>query len=194
QLGWADYLTPQLYWRIDAPAQSYPMLLQWWTEQNPQRRHIYVGNNLSKLDSTKWPVAEVEQQIAITRSMSPQLALGNIFFSAKPLLDNRLGIADTFKNTLYTKPVLAPATPWLSSDRPTLPINLKLQNGTLIWTTAADNTVRSWTLYQQSGNSWALQRILPANTKTIPLTAGTYALCAVDRVMNESAGVLITVK
>lgn len=194
QQGWMDYCTPQLYWRIDAPAQSYPMLLQWWTEQNPQRRHIYVGNNLSKLDSTKWPVSEVEQQIAITRGMAAQLALGNIFFSAKPLMDNRLGITDAFKNTLYPKPVLAPATPWLSSDRPALPINLKLQNGTLTWSTAANSTVRSWTLYQQSGNTWTLQRILPADIKTVTLPSGTYALCAVDRVMNESTGVLIVVK
>ncbi|MEP0871988.1 family 10 glycosylhydrolase [Trichocoleus desertorum AS-A10] len=194
QQGWADYLAPQLYWRIDAPAQSYPMLLQWWTEQNSQRRHIYIGNHLSKLDSVKWPVAEVEQQIAITRSMAAQLALGNIFFSAKPLLDSRLGITDTFKNVLYTKLALAPAMTWLSSDRPSLPINLKLQNGTLTWSTTANSTVRSWTLYQQSGETWTLQRILPADTKTVTLTTGTYALCTVDRLANESAGVLITVK
>jgi len=122
------------------------------------------------------------------------LALGNLFFSAKPLLENRLGITDSFKNTLYPQPALAPATPWLSSDRPALPINLKLQNGTLTWTTAVNSTVRCWTLYQQSSNTWTLQRILPAETKSVTLTPGTYALCAVDRVMSESSGVLVTIK
>ena len=28
--GWVDYFSPQLYWRIDAPQQSYPALLAWW--------------------------------------------------------------------------------------------------------------------------------------------------------------------
>jgi uncharacterized lipoprotein YddW (UPF0748 family) len=27
QEGWLDYLTPQLYWEIDPPVQSYPALL-----------------------------------------------------------------------------------------------------------------------------------------------------------------------
>ena len=41
--GWVDYFVPQLYWRISAPAQSYPELLRWWVEQNEKGRHIWAG-------------------------------------------------------------------------------------------------------------------------------------------------------
>ena len=30
--SWVDYLSPQLYWRIDPPDQSFPVLLKWWRE------------------------------------------------------------------------------------------------------------------------------------------------------------------
>ena len=34
--GWLDYFTPQLYWKLGPPAQSYPALLHWWNDQNQQ--------------------------------------------------------------------------------------------------------------------------------------------------------------
>ena len=43
QRGWADYFTPQLYWRSSAPQQRYDELLHWWTEQNAFGRHLWVG-------------------------------------------------------------------------------------------------------------------------------------------------------
>ena len=30
QEGWCDYMAPQLYWSIDLPAQSFPVLLKFW--------------------------------------------------------------------------------------------------------------------------------------------------------------------
>jgi uncharacterized lipoprotein YddW (UPF0748 family) len=99
--GWVDYIAPQLYWRIDPPAQSYPVLLQWWTENNPKRRHIYPGNRLSGLDGKDWTIAEYQKQIAITRNLAPQLSLGNIFYSMKAFKENRLGVVDSFKATIY---------------------------------------------------------------------------------------------
>ncbi len=29
--GWLDYLSPQLYWPVDSPQQSFPVLLNWWS-------------------------------------------------------------------------------------------------------------------------------------------------------------------
>ena len=37
--GWLDYFTPQLYWPTTKAAQSYPVLLQWWAEENAQGKH-----------------------------------------------------------------------------------------------------------------------------------------------------------
>ena len=34
QSGWVDAMAPQLYWEIEPEEQSYPVLMDWWIEQN----------------------------------------------------------------------------------------------------------------------------------------------------------------
>ena len=41
--GWVDYVTPQLYWPVDQKAQSFPVLLNWWAEQNSRHRLLCPG-------------------------------------------------------------------------------------------------------------------------------------------------------
>ncbi|MEW6492132.1 MAG: family 10 glycosylhydrolase [Cyanobacteriota bacterium] len=191
--GWVDYMSPQLYWRIDPPAQSYPVLLQWWTENNPKQRHIYPGNNLSRLDGKDWPISEYERQVEMTRNLAPKLALGNIFYSMKPLTENRLGIVDRFQSSIYTELVLAPTMPWLDAVAPTIPDQVRVKDGRLTWKAATSGEIRSWTLYKQDANTWKLMQIINVTTTTVTLKPGTYALCAVDRLGNESAGVVLSV-
>ncbi len=193
--GWVDYLCPQIYWRIDPPAQSYPVLLQWWTENNPKRKHIYTGNKLSSLDGTSWTVEEITKQVEISRNLVDRLSLGNILYSMKDLLSNRQGIVDSLKASTYIQPALIPIMQWIDATPPPIPTGVNLKNGNqLIWNNTANYDTRSWTLYQQNGDNWMLAKILPVATNTVVLTPGTYALCAVDRMGNESAGVVVTVK
>src|SRR6201999_2420935 len=42
--GWLDYLTPQLYWTISTKGHGYTSLLDWWSEQNVKKRHLWPGN------------------------------------------------------------------------------------------------------------------------------------------------------
>ncbi len=190
--GWIDYLSPQLYWRIDPPAQSYPVLLNWWASNNPKQRHIYPGNNLGQLDGRSWDVAEIERQVEITRNLTSQLALGNIFFSMSAFSTNRLGISDRFQVATYRTPALAPTISWLSAPQPSLPQRVQLREGKLTWKAAPSN-IRSWTLYRQDGDRWTLLQVLPADTTAIGLGAGTYALCGVNRLSQESPGVVVSV-
>ncbi len=190
--GWLDYITPQLYWRIDQPAQSYPVLLQWWTENNPKRRHIYPGNRLSSLNGKEWQISEFEKQVEITRSRTSQLSLGNIFYSMKPFKENRLGVVDTFKTSLYAEPALAPSMQWLDAVAPGVPTGVKVKDGKLTWRAVTNEDIRSWTLYQQKGTTWKLVKVVPAATTTATLEPGTYALCTVDRSANESLGVVVS--
>jgi uncharacterized lipoprotein YddW (UPF0748 family) len=189
--GWVDYLAPQLYWRIDPPQQSYPVLLKWWTENNPKQRHIYPGNNLTKLDAQSWPLSEVEKQVQITRSLTPQLSLGNIFFGLNAFSDNQLGICDTFKASIYAKPALVPTRQWLNTAPPAPPTGLRVKDSKLTWDMAP--SVRAWTLYQQIGAQWTLVAVLAATTTVTTLKPGTYALCAVNRMTQESVGVVVSV-
>ena len=196
QQGWVDYLAPQLYWRIDPPAQSYPVLLDWWAANNPQQRHIYVGNNLAQLDGKAWELAEIERQIAITRQHPSPAVLGNIFYSASTLSSNREGVRDRFQTVTYTSPSLAPVIPWLAAPAPSLPTQVNATAGQITWTTTATE-VRAWTLYQRSqsstGTQWTLVRILPGSSRSVSLAPGTYALSAVNRLSQESAGVVVAV-
>ncbi|HLO85524.1 MAG TPA: family 10 glycosylhydrolase [Nostocaceae cyanobacterium] len=191
--GWIDYIAPQLYWRTDQPKQSYETLLKWWTEVNIKKRHIYVGNNISKLDGKDWKNTEIDKQIKISRNLSGKDSLGNIFFSMKFLQENTQGIADDFKSSFYQQPVLVPTLAWLPQTPPPPPKDLKFQNGKLNWQPGDNNPVRSWTLYRKGEESWTIQRILSADTTFATVQPGTYAVCAVDRLGNESEGVVITV-
>jgi uncharacterized lipoprotein YddW (UPF0748 family) len=190
--GWVDYFTPQLYWRTDQTKQSYAALLEWWTKVNTKQRHIYPGNNIGQLDGKTWKNEEIEKQLVITRNQG-QLALGNIFFSVSSINDNRQGIADKFKSVLYAKPALVPTMSWQNAVAPLPPTGVQFNNGKLNWQASDSQPVRSWTLYRQSGSSWVLQRILSAGTTFATVEPGTYAVCAVDRLANESVGVVIVV-
>ncbi|MGL5063646.1 MAG: glycoside hydrolase family 10 protein [Microcoleus sp.] len=195
--GWVDYLTPQLYWRIDQTAQSYPMLLNWWLDNNPKQKHIYPGNNLGRLDGNKWTVDEINQQIAITRNSNERLALGNVFFSMKSFSDNRQQIYDNFKSSTYAQPALVPAMPWQQGTVPSRPAGLavkKVGNSTVLnWDNSTDLSIRSWTLYQKIDSNWKLIKILNAATTEVAVNSGIYALCAVNKMALESVGVYIEI-
>ncbi len=190
--GWVDYFAPQLYWRTDQVKQSYAVLLEWWTKANTKQRHIYAGNNIGQLDGKTWKDEEIEKQLVITRN-NGNLALGNIFFSMSSINDNRQGIADKFKSTLYPRPALAPTMSWRSSVTPPPPKGLQVNSRKLSWQPGDNQPVRSWALYRQIDNNWVLQRILSAGTTFATVEPGTYAVSAVDRLANESAGVVIAV-
>jgi uncharacterized lipoprotein YddW (UPF0748 family) len=192
QQGWVDYIAPQLYWRTDQTKQAYQALLQWWTEINTKQRHVYAGNNLGQLDGKDWKNSEIAKQIQISRNLAANLSLGNIFFSMTGIKDNRQGIADQFK-TYYPTPAIIPTMSWHSSITPPPAKNLKFIDGKLNWEPGDNQPVRSWTLYQQNSNNWIIQRILSAGTTFATVPPGTYAVCAVDRLGNESEGVTITV-
>lgn len=99
--GWVDYWTPQLYWAIDAPKQSYPKLLNWWSGQNTHMRHLWPGNGIYRHESD-----EIARQVELTRK---QGATGNVYFSMKTLMGPK---GDALK-AMYPTRVPVPATPWL---------------------------------------------------------------------------------
>jgi len=191
--GWLDYLAPQLYWRIDPAGQSYPVLLNWWLQNNPQQRHIYAGNYLSQLQEAGWPVSEFERQVAISRQSASRLSLGNIFFSVKMFRDNISGVNNVFKNSVYPTPALPPTMPWLDNNPPPSPTGVQVNDGMITWNPDSSGEVRSWALYRQSGNRWELVEVLNAATNFARVSPGTYSLRAVDRLANESIEEIVTV-
>ena len=114
--GWLDYLAPQLYWPIAQTAQSFPVLLDYWSRSNAKKRHLWPGLFTSKIDDSvaSWQPDEIKRQITIQRKDSG--SSGHIHFSAAALLQNRRGVTDALAEEMYATDALAPATPWLRSN------------------------------------------------------------------------------
>ena len=179
--GWLDYIAPQIYWKLDAPEQSYTALLKWWTEQNTKARHIWVGNFTSRIalettapelekkgKSEPWPVTEIINQIKATRLQAG--AGGNIHFSMRPLMDNRGKLADQLRNTVYAEPALVPPCAWLQKAPPAKPtVQAKRIRGNNVdaqW--SASETPWQWAVQVRTGGQWHLQ-VFPGHK-----TSGTF--------------------
>jgi len=214
QEGWVDYLTPQLYWRINSPGQSYPKLSQWWLQQNTRNRHIYPGNifggfgsRTTATTSTTSPNSEIINQVVITRE---QKALGNVFFSIKALVRNRGNLQAAFQQELYPHKALVPMMPWKRSYFPQPPakvtsIQKKPNTIQIQWELAELESelklIWQWAIYRQIGTTdWELIAVVPSSqtsyTDTIPTDIKAnqvkYAVTALDRISNESEPTIAT--
>ena len=115
--GWVDYFAPQLYWAIDAKEQSFPVLLDWWTQQNPKGREIFSG--IAASSAGKWKPDEIPNQIRLTRKQAG--ASGYILYSLKSLQNNPV-LSEKIQSYVNPQPVLVPATPNGSASRPGQPV------------------------------------------------------------------------
>jgi uncharacterized lipoprotein YddW (UPF0748 family) len=121
--GWVDYLTPQLYWPIDRPQQSYVELLRWWAQENTHGRNLWPGNYTSKVGFTnaqKFSVDEVLNQIRLTRAQPG--ATGNVHFSSTVFIQNPERLNERLLQEVYAEPALVPASPWLRGRPPATPV------------------------------------------------------------------------
>lgn len=183
--GWLDYLAPQLYWRVDQPGQSFPVLLQWWASQNGANRHLFPGLYTSKHSSV-----EIEYQTRITRGV--QGAGGNIHFSSKPLLagsvTDKSSLAGHLAATVYAEPALVPASPWLSDSKAPPAIPAALAGESIVWN--RDPSHR-WVVSQWFAKDRWWQSVLPASKGTwrIPKDAVRVAVSGVDNLGRVSSPV-----
>ena len=168
QLGWVDYLAPQLYWGIDDQAQSFPVLLNWWSAQNKRGRHLWPGISVRGTRENREPV-EVLRQVAVVRQQ-PRVT-GQIYWGMNSILTNRLGVAHQLQQRAYPTAALVPASPWLS---PTPPAKPQLSFGirpdqtlaALHWQPGSTNAVHKWILQQRDDREWKT-RILPGGQNSV---------------------------
>jgi uncharacterized lipoprotein YddW (UPF0748 family) len=189
--GWLDYFTPQLYWPIDPPAQSFPVLLDWWNDHNPKQRHIWPGLAISKL-SEGWKPEEIVRQVRLAEKQP--VSSGVIFFSMKhfqrhPRLTAALE-AESFKG-----PALVPATPWLDAARPQSPsVTVAHNNSTRItWSPATGAPIQQWAVQYRVNQQWRTE-IFPASVRTISLRSDDVQWVAVTAVSRSGQASAPTVK
>ena len=79
------------------------------------RRYIYAGNGVYRLESADggWEVSEIQCQIDISRSLSYQMSLGNVLFTAHDFRDNVKNVSNIFQMYVYQNLAIIPYMSWL---------------------------------------------------------------------------------
>jgi uncharacterized lipoprotein YddW (UPF0748 family) len=192
--GWCDYFSPQLYWAIQPPAQSFPALLAWWNAQNVRHRHLWPGLDLLKVGGS-WQPLEIANQIGLTRRYADA---GHIDWSVTALMKNQ-ALDATLARECYQQPALIPASPWLGAALPATP-KLSVTAGAKTiharWQAAPGQSANWWVWQTRNQGVWTTQ-ILPGNRMDGSLDTGSpdaLALRAVDRVGNLSEPAMWTPK
>ncbi|WP_299390557.1 family 10 glycosylhydrolase [uncultured Gelidibacter sp.] len=193
--GWIDYFTPQLYWKINQSAQSFPVLLGWWERENTQKRHLWPGMSLYAGGDAA-AIDEVINQIMITRGMVPE-SKGTVHWSIKPLVTHP-SLAQALLDGPYKQQALVPASPWLDHKAPKAPVVTTKKNAdtvTITWQHTEVNDVFQWVVFYKYGTRWTY-KILDKNQRTFELAMYADAekknaltaigVSAVDRTGNES--------
>lgn len=154
--GWVDYLTPQLYWAIDDKEQSYPVLLDWWNQQNFHDRHLWPGLYTSRV-GTAWKTGEISRQIQIARRQKG--SAGHVHYSMQALHNNNAQIGDSLVTGPYQQPALVPGSVWKSSSRPPQPrASLKEDGGRWVLELIDDprNSPWLWVVKLKYGDTWTV--------------------------------------
>jgi uncharacterized lipoprotein YddW (UPF0748 family) len=192
--GWVDYFAPQLYWGIEPPDQSFPVLLKWWAAQNRKGRHLWPGMDTTKTNN-RWKAEEIVNQIRLTRKVEGTEA-GHIHWSMKTLMRNN-DLDATLAREVCNQPALIPASPWLGGARHSKPqLTANGGQGGVSWAPAAGEVAWLWLLQTRTGGEWAAE-ILPAN-KTSRVWNGAQpdvtAVSLIDRNGNASAAAALELK
>ena len=180
--GWVDYFSPQLYWPINPPDQSFTALIRWWSEKNVKHRHLWLGINTGKVGGTNWVAEEILNQIKVSRSTPT--ANGHVHWSMKSVMREGGGLAVGLTD-LYDEPALIPASPWLNNVVPLKPVvSVKKQSGGKLqvhWSAVKEKP--SWWVFQKRDkNGWKTE-IVPADQSSFAIgkSVDAVAVSAVSR-------------
>jgi hypothetical protein len=194
--GWIDYFTPQLYWPIKRIAQSFPVLLGWWANENTKNRHLWPGISVGR-DTSGRTVDETINQIMITRGMLPK-SKGIVHWSiSSDVLNTNLRTA--LLAGPYKDDALVPSSSWLDKSAPAPPAvtSTTSQDSLQVnWTHTNPADVFRWVVYYEYGNTWNYKILnrnermfrlkLAGGTEKTPLKLNRVFVTAVDRTGNES--------
>jgi uncharacterized lipoprotein YddW (UPF0748 family) len=183
--GWCDYLSPQLYWRINSE-QSFTRLLSWWRQQG--QRPVWPGIATSRIQSSEdpgRPASEIVNQLNLTRTVGRNW-VGHVHWSMKSLMQNRGGVNSAMKRGFYAEAALVPPMPWLSKNAPGTP-RVSATGTSVSWTRVAGAS--KYAVQARYGKTWRCIRVVSggATRATVPAGAEAIAVTAVDRFGTASA-------
>ena len=206
--GWIDYINPQIYHAQTDKAINFNILVDWWS-YHTYNRHLYIGQAPYRVLSNHYKdfqnPNEIPSQINYLRN-NPRVQ-GSVYFSAKSLIANPLGLADTLIANYYYYPALPPVMIWKDAIGPNKPKALYAgkHNGSIIlrWKKPAPSKdkepVYGYVIYRNDKsrmidveNPKLIYRIVYSNKPYFIDNAikakrsYTYKVTAIDRLKNES--------
>lgn len=191
QDGTVDYLAPQLYWETARKGQSFPVLLDWWKEQNVRHSHIWPGIAAYRIGSTStFTPDEIASQIEQTRRSTE--TSGAIFFSQKSLRNDLGGVQKVLRDQVYRSDAIIPAFPWIKAARISSPAAVVKRDRRFVrvsWRERGKRKAFWFVVYAKDKDGWS-HSVLPASERSIALSADRkiqkVVVKSVDRLGNES--------
>jgi len=210
QMGWIDYLCPQVYWYIGQAGANYGVVVPWWNN-NAYGRHIYIGLAGYKVNDPAQGVnwanpSMIPNEVRLNRSLSN--IYGEAVYNTNSLRSTtRLGFRDSLRLYFYNKPALLPNMPWrdnIAPDKPTGLTAVKYGNDSLVlkWNkpVASDELNKAWQFVVYRSTNPVIDTSLAENMLYIttndttgytdksftPNTTYYYAVTTTDRFHNES--------
>jgi len=186
QQGWCDYLSPQLYWRIQGP-QSYSRLLEWWRAQGT--RPVWPGIAAARVGSSEdpgRPASEIVNQVSLSRSIGRNY-VGQVFWSMKSLMQNRGGVSDELVEKFYQQPALVPPMPWVNAKPPLTPKVAARGDGSKVavnWGQVAG--CAKYAVQAKYGKRWVMVTVTSGLNTVIKGSPDAIAVSSVDRYGNTS--------
>jgi uncharacterized lipoprotein YddW (UPF0748 family) len=158
QEKWIDYITPQIYWEIGKEVADYKILADWWS-RNGYGTQLYIGQAPYRIDpqakEPSWQSAdEIIRQIALNRKY--RSISGSMFFSAKFMRKNPLGIQQKLLERYYRYPALTPVNKRIDPILPQAPLQAQLveREGKLHFSWEKGENTKSFVIYQFRKGPW----------------------------------------
>jgi len=197
--GWCDYMSPQLYWRVNSE-QSYTRLLSWWRQQSASskfKRPVWPGiatdRVMSKTDPGR-PASEIVNQVNLSRTIGRNWA-GHCHWSMKSLLQNRAGTTTALQKGVYAAPALVPPMTWMHGQAPASPaISAKIGASSVSVSWNAVPGASKYAVQTRYGNQWYASAVTYARGATLGNRPSAIAVSAVDRYGNASKPTVITLR
>ena len=139
QMGWIDYVVPQIYWSTKNEAANFIKLSNWWNK-NMINRHLYIGHGIYKINASRnnWDnPLELTKQIEHSRKLTN--VKGNAFYSHNHFMRDNNNLNNILKDSIYKFKALPPPMPWLNNNKPQAVSNVRHKRGIITWETPSEN-------------------------------------------------------
>ncbi len=195
--GWVDYLAPQLYWPTTSPGQPFGKLVTWWASLAKGGRSIFIGHDATNAGDSTWTLDEYDSEMKLVGAERPKGALGNIFFSAKPLVADQGGLRTALATKHWATAAATPPLATASAEAAGRAPGVTVSSGGVV--VAVPAGTRLVAVYQKRTDGvFAIDHVVgvsaaAATDIAVPLSgAADFAVSVIDRRGVESRGATIS--